>query len=241
MLIHPLCVVWQHVAVVLALASRVVALALTLVMTLLTSLVVRKCGRSVTTAGGEIERTAREADSSSREHSDGDGRVDVSVTHRAGAVDRRAVRQSERQRHLDTPVVHTQCCCSDYGEMPHRHMLPLVSHFVYIDRWTIMSRCVPLKSDLHTHPFNGALSRITRMSRYQKGKTNLDFTEARDSEWQWHQLSHMQVCISLQTDNHASITPLSFFTGRMPFLPPNQQRQSTEGNSDLTRGKSGPH
>ena len=26
------------------------------------------------------------------------------------------------------------------------------------------------------------------MSRYQKGKTNLDFTEARDNEWQWHQL-----------------------------------------------------
>jgi len=24
------------------------------------------------------------------------------------------------------------------------------------------------------------------VSRYQKGKTNLDFTEARDSEWQWH-------------------------------------------------------
>jgi len=42
----------------------------------------------------------------------------------------------------------------------------------------------------------------------------------------------MQVCISLQTDNHASTTPLqSFFTGRMPFLPPNQQHQSTEGNA----------
>ena len=40
----------------------------------------------------------------------------------------------------------------------------------------------------------------------------------------------MQVCISLQTDNHASTPPLKFFTGRMPFLPPNQQRQSTEGN-----------
>ena len=38
----------------------------------------------------------------------------------------------------------------------------------------------------------------------------------------------MQVCTSLQTDNHASTT--QFFTGRMPFLPPNQQRQSTEGN-----------
>jgi len=35
------------------------------------------------------------------------------------------------------------------------------------------------------------------VSRYQKGKTNLDFTEARESEWQWHQLGHMQVCTSL--------------------------------------------
>jgi len=67
------------------------------------------------------------------------------------------------------------------------------------------------------------------VSRYQKGKTNLDFTEARDGEWQWHQLVHMQVCTSLQTDNHASAPPLSF----MPFLPPNQQRQSTEGVSTI--------
>jgi len=46
----------------------------------------------------------------------------------------------------------------------------------------------------HTHPFNGPFSGTTRVSRYQKGKTNLDFTEAGDSEWQWHQLGHMQVC-----------------------------------------------
>jgi len=71
------------------------------------------------------------------------------------------------------------------------------------------------------------------VSRYQKGKTNLDFTEARDSEWQWHQLGRMQICTSLQIDNHTSTSPLSFFTGRMPFLPPNQQRQSTEG-TDVT-------
>jgi len=69
------------------------------------------------------------------------------------------------------------------------------------------------------------------VSWYQKGKTNLDFTEARDSEWQCHQLGHMQVCISLQTDNHASTPPLKFFfAGRLPFLPPSQQRQSTEGS-----------
>ena len=82
----------------------------------------------------------------------------------------------------------------------------------------------------HTPSFNGPFSGTTQVSQYQKGKTNLDFTEARDSEWQWHQLGRMQVCTSLQTDNHAS-TPLLFFTGRMPFLPPKQQRQSTEGSS----------
>ena len=43
-----------------------------------------------------------------------------------------------------------------------------------------------------THTFNGPLSGTTQVSRYQKGKTNLDFTEARDNEWQWHQLGHMQ-------------------------------------------------
>jgi len=72
------------------------------------------------------------------------------------------------------------------------------------------------------------------VNRYQKGKTDLDFTEARDSEWQWHQLGHMQVCTLLQTDNHASTPPLCFFTGQMPFLPPNQQLQSTEGLTNYT-------
>ena len=62
----------------------------------------------------------------------------------------------------------------------------------------------------HTHPFNGPLSGTTWASRYQKGKTNLDYTEARDSEWQWHQLGCVQLCTLLQTDNHANTPPLSF-------------------------------
>jgi len=44
-----------------------------------------------------------------------------------------------------------------------------------------------------------------------EGKTNLDFTEAGDSEWQWHQLGHMQVCTSPQSDNHASTRLPSFY------------------------------
>jgi len=53
-----------------------------------------------------------------------------------------------------------------------------------------------------------------------EGKTNLDFTEARDSERQWHQLGHMQLCTSLQTDNHASTPPLSFFQAECPSCRP---------------------
>jgi len=68
----------------------------------------------------------------------------------------------------------------------------------------------------HTHQFNGPLSRTTQASRSQKGKTNLNFTETRDSEWQWHQLGHMQVCTSLQTDNHASTPPRSFLQAECP-------------------------
>ena len=76
-----------------------------------------------------------------------------------------------------------------------------------------------------TRAFNGPLSGTTRVSRYQKGKTNVDFTEARDSEWQWDQLGHMQVCISLQVDNHASTPLLSFFY-RPDALPAAQPTES---------------
>jgi len=72
----------------------------------------------------------------------------------------------------------------------------------------------------HTHPFNGPLSGTTQVSRYQKVKTNLDFTEARDSEWQWHQLGHMQICTSLQTDSHASTSSLSFLQSGCPSCRP---------------------
>jgi len=78
-----------------------------------------------------------------------------------------------------------------------------------------------------THPFNGPLSRTTRVSQYQKGKTNLDFTEAGDSEWQSHQRA---ICKSAPHSRQITMpAPHQFFTGRMAFLPPNQQRQITEG------------
>jgi len=56
------------------------------------------------------------------------------------------------------------------------------------------------------------------VSQYQKGKTNLDFIEARDSEW--HPLGNMQVCTSLQPDNHSSTPPLSFSQAGCPSCHP---------------------
>ena len=40
----------------------------------------------------------------------------------------------------------------------------------------------------------------------------MDFNEAGDDVWQWHQLDHMQIIgTSLQTDNHASTSSLSVY------------------------------
>ena len=89
--------------------------------------------------------------------------------------------------------------------------------------WMTIQRFRPSEwkhSNTHTHPFNGSFSRTTWVSQHQKGKTNLDFTEARDSERQWHQLGHMQVCTSLQTDNHTSTPPLSFLQAGCPSCRP---------------------
>ena len=73
----------------------------------------------------------------------------------------------------------------------------------------------------------------TWVSRYQKGKTNLDFTEARNSEWQWHQLGHMQVCILLQTDNHATTSPLSFLQTGRPSSHPTNSVKALKANARL--------
>jgi len=73
----------------------------------------------------------------------------------------------------------------------------------------------------HAHPFNGPLFGTTRVSRYQTGKTNLDFTEERDSEWQWHQPGHMQVCTLLQTDMSAPHHSVFLQAGRPSSHPTN--------------------
>ena len=87
-----------------------------------------------------------------------------------------------------------------------------------------------LMNNTHTRPFNGPFSGTTQVSQYQKGKTNLDFTEARDSEWQWHQLGHMSVCTSLQTDNHTSTPPLSILQAGCSSCRPTNSVKALKAN-----------
>jgi len=63
------------------------------------------------------------------------------------------------------------------------------------------------------------MSGTTRVSWYQKGKTNLDLLEQEmvsGSGISWA----MQICTSAQTDNHASIPPLSFLQEGRPSCHP---------------------
>ena len=108
-----------------------------------------------------------------------------------------------------------------------RSMTSINTSFARCSCTNIDITCIHIHT--HTHPFNGPMSGTTRVSRYQKGKTSLDFTGARDSEWQWHQLGHMQVCISLQTDNHASTAPLSFLQTGCPSCRPTNSVKALVG------------
>jgi len=81
----------------------------------------------------------------------------------------------------------------------------------------------------HTHPFNGPLSRTTRVSWYQKGKPiwillKQETVSGSGIRWAIRKSAPRSRQITTPVPQHSI-----FFTDRMPFLPPNQQRQSTEG------------
>jgi len=99
---------------------------------------------------------------------------------------------------------------------------------------TLTSLLQQRRTTTHTHTFNSPFSRTTQVSRYQKGKTNLGFTEARDSQWQWHQLGYMQVCTSPQSDNHASTPPLSFIQAGCPSCHPTNSVKALKASACTT-------
>jgi len=84
------------------------------------------------------------------------------------------------------------------------------------------------------HRFNGLFFRTTWVSRYQKGKPSLDLNEARDDGVLGYSGISWTICKQSAPRSRQLTTPTphhSIFTDRMLFLMPNQQCQSTEGNS----------
>ena len=74
-------------------------------------------------------------------------------------------------------------------------------------------------------------SRLVLPFWYRLTRVVLDKGPLNGCMYVWYQLDHMKtVCTSLQTDNHVNTSSLNFYS-RMLFLMPNQQCQSTEGNS----------
>ena len=68
----------------------------------------------------------------------------------------------------------------------------------------------------HTHPHLTALCPgLPGSASTRKVKPIWILLEQETVSGSGHQLGDMQVCISLQTDNHASTSLLNFFTGRM--------------------------
>jgi len=81
----------------------------------------------------------------------------------------------------------------------------------------------PLCTQQETHSSgvrqaNAKVNRYTAFTYFLLTYNNLHTFN--DSERQWHQLGHMQVCTLLQTDNHASTPPLSFLQATCPSCRP---------------------
>ena len=77
----------------------------------------------------------------------------------------------------------------------------------------------------HTHPFNGPLSRTTRVSRYQKGKPILILLKQQTvsgSGIRW------AICKSAPRSRQITTPASHHWVFYRPFLPPNQQHQSTD-------------
>jgi len=81
------------------------------------------------------------------------------------------------------------------------------------------------------HLFNGLFPRTTWVRWHQKGKPLWILLEQEMMGLQWHQLNHMQIiCNSLQADDYASTSPLSFYKpDALPATQPTASKHWRQG------------
>ena len=92
------------------------------------------------------------------------------------------------------------------------------SYFIFALQSNVYNNCLTT-ANTHTHPFNGPLSRTTWVQQETVSGSGISWAMCKSAP-----------CFRQTTTPALKTRPLSFFTDRMPFMPPNQQRQSTEGN-----------
>ena len=120
-------------------------------------------------------------------------------------------RLASLQSSMDDVRVSLSSCSSVSFSTFCRHYVP---YFALKSRsttfWTQSSSRKTLGTHTHAHTrLTAPFPWLSRWAGTRKVKP-IWILLKQESEWQWHQLGHMQVCTLLQTDNHAS-TPLLFF------------------------------
>ena len=106
----------------------------------------------------------------------------------------------------------------------------------------LLVQCNNVSYHTHTHTRLTALCPgLPGWASTKKAKPIWILLKQKDSEWQWHQLGHMQVCTSLQTDNHASSPHHSVFyrPDALPAAQPTASKHLRHQNTSHLNAASG--
>ena len=115
-----------------------------------------------------------------------------------------------------------------------------------VKSWCNKSRLAPedWNTSQHKHTHTRLTALFPGLPRWAGTRkvTPIRILLKRDSEWQWHQVGHMQVCTLFQTDNHTSTPPLCFLHAGCPSCRPTNsvkalKATSTEGITTQNKHK----
>ena len=114
-----------------------------------------------------------------------------------------------------------------------RHLKSSLTATILADVNTATCLCLLVRTCTHTHTHTGLTALCLGLHGWagtRKVKPIWIFLK------QWHQLSHMQVCTSLQTDNNASTPSLSFLQAGCPSCHPTNSVKALKGFVSPHRG-----
>jgi len=127
------------------------------------------------------------------------------------------------QRFCDVGSKHCFSLCLTACPWPCNSHATFIIYYSFITLVCLKTPSVLLLILLH--PFDSLFSWTTWVSWHQEGKPFWILVKQEMMGWQWHEVDHMLIIFtSLQTDNHASTSPVSFY--RPDALPATQPTAS---------------